>query len=124
MIIQAPISVGELLDKLTILTIKLEKIVEPEKLKNVLHEHKVLKEISDNLEPTLGLSVLYNSLLQVNNQLWDIEDSKRRHEKEQLFNEEFIKLARQVYIKNDLRAKIKKEINILMGSDIVEEKSY
>lgn len=124
MIIYAPISIGELLDKLTILTIKLERIKDAEKLSNILVEHKELKKLADNIEPTVGLSVLYNSLLQVNNQLWDIEDSKRRHEKEQLFNEEFIKLARQVYIKNDIRAKIKKEINLLMGSTIVEEKSY
>jgi hypothetical protein len=124
MIIQAPISVGELLDKLTILTIKLEKIVEPEKLKNVLHEHKILKEISDKLDVKLGLENLYKELLFVNRELWVIEESKRQHEKNKLFDSDFIELARSVYRYNDYRAKIKKEINILMGSDIVEEKSY
>jgi hypothetical protein len=124
MIILAPISVGELLDKLTILTIKMNKILDPDKRKNVLTEHKELKSIADKINPPIGLDVLYNQLLEVNSELWDIEDAKRKHEKNQQFDTEFISLARKVYIKNDLRAKIKKEINLLVGSTIIEEKSY
>ena len=124
MIILAPISVGELLDKLTILNIKMQRIVDKEKLSNVINEHKELKILADKLDTPIGLNVLYDQLFQVNNELWDIEDSKRRHEREQRFDEQFIQLARQVYLKNDLRAKIKKEINLLMGSSIIEVKSY
>jgi hypothetical protein len=124
MIIHAPISVGELLDKLPILNIKMQRIKDVDKLNNIFNEQKELKAIADKLNSPIGLSLLYEQLLSVNDELWDIEDSKRRHEKEQRFDEEFIQLARQVYLKNDLRASIKKEINLLMGSSIVEEKSY
>lgn len=124
MIIQAPISVGELLDKLTILNIKMQRIKDIDKLTNVMNEQKELKALADKLDTPVGLDVLYKQLLAVNDELWDIEDSKRKHEKEQRFDDEFIWLARQVYLKNDLRAKIKKEINLLMGSSIIEEKSY
>jgi hypothetical protein len=124
MIIHAPISVGELLDKLTILNIKMQRIKDVDKLNNIFNEQKELKAIADKLSSPIGLSLLYEQLLSVNDELWDIEDSKRRHEKEQRFDEEFIQLARQVYLKNDIRATIKKEINLLMGSTIVEEKSY
>lgn len=124
MIIQAPISVGELLDKLTILNIKMQRIKDIDKLTNVMLEQKELKALADTLPAPVGLDVLYKQLFQVNNELWDIEDAKRKHEKEQRFDDEFIWLARQVYLRNDYRAKIKKEINILLGSTIVEEKSY
>lgn len=124
MIIYAPISIGELLDKLTILNIKMQRINDKDKLANILIEHKELKELADKLEPKLGLNVLYMQLYNVNNELWDIEDSKRQHEKDQIFDDDFIWLARQVYKKNDLRASLKKEINKLMGSTIIEEKSY
>ena len=83
-----------------------------------------LRSIADSLDAPSELSVLYKQLLMVNSDLWEIEDKKRKHEKEQNFNDEFVQLARQVYIKNDLRASIKKKINVLVGSDIVEEKSY
>ena len=124
MIIHAPMSIGELLDKLTILNIKIERIKDVDKLNNIINEQKELKAIADKLNAPIELPLLYDKLLSVNDELWDIEDSKRRHEKEQRFDEEFIQLARQVYLKNDLRASIKKEINLLMGSAIVEEKSY
>ena len=124
MIIQAPISAGELLDKLTILNIKMERIKDIDKLNNVMLEQKELKAIADKLPAPVGLDVLYKQLFQVNNELWDIEDAKRKHEKEQRFDDEFIWLARQVYLRNDYRAKLKKEINMLLGSTIVEEKSY
>jgi hypothetical protein len=124
MIILAPISVGELLDKLTILNIKMQRISDIDKLKNVMTEQKELKEMADALPLTVGLSVLYEQLLAVNLELWDIEDSKRKHEKEKRFDDEFIQLSRQVYLKNDIRARLKKEINLLTGSTLVEEKSY
>jgi hypothetical protein len=124
MIIQAPISIGELLDKLTILNIKMERIKDIDKLNNVMIEQKELKALADTLPTPVGLDILYKQLLAVNEELWDIEDAKRKHEKEQRFDDEFIWLARQVYLRNDYRAKLKKEINMLLGSTIVEEKSY
>lgn len=122
--ILAPISVGELLDKLTILIIKMEKIKDSDKLKNILYEHSELKQLADSLKAPIELANLYKNLLEVNRDLWEIEEAKRKHEKEQNFDSEFIKLARAVYIKNDYRAQLKKEINLIMGSSIVEEKSY
>ena len=120
----APISVGELIDKITILTIKVARISDPLKIENVIKELVQLRAIADNLEAPLELNVYYTQLLTVNQDLWDIEDSKRKHEQEQRFDNEFIKLARQVYLKNDIRAKIKRDINVLVGSSIIEEKSY
>jgi len=124
MIIMAPISVGELIDKITILTIKIARISDPLKLENITKELVQLRAIADELTVPLELSVYYKQLLMVNQDLWDIEDSKRKHEKEQRFDDEFIQLARQVYLKNDYRAELKKKINLLMGSIIIEEKSY
>lgn len=124
MIIMAPISIGELIDKITILTIKVAKITDPLKIENVIKELIQLRAIADKLEAPLELNVYYTQLLMVNQDLWDIEDKKRDHEKRQLFNDEFIQLARNVYIKNDIRAKIKRDINVLLGSLIIEEKSY
>jgi hypothetical protein len=127
MIVLAPISVGELIDKITILQIKQERIQDSVKLKNVLKELYQLIEIHSRLLTVKQLddtSPLFHQLYYVNNQLWDIEDSKRKHEREQNFTEEFVQLARQVYLKNDLRAKIKRDINLIVGSEIVEEKSY
>lgn len=124
MIIFAPISVGELLDKITILTIKVAQITDPLKLENVTKELVKLRELADKLDAPLMLSVYYKQLLMVNQELWDIEDKKRNHEKEQKFDDEFIRLSRQVYLKNDYRAELKKKINLLMNSDIIEEKSY
>ena len=124
MIILAPISVGELIDKITILTIKISRISDPLKLENVTKELVKLRELADKLDNPLMLSVYYKQLLMVNQELWDIEDKKRKHEKEQKFDEEFVQLSRQVYLKNDYRAELKKKINLLMNSDIIEEKSY
>jgi hypothetical protein len=120
----APISIGELIDKITILTIKVAKINDPLKIENVIKELIQLRAIADKLEAPIELNVYYTQLLMVNQDLWDIEDKKRDHEKRQLFNDEFIQLARNVYIKNDIRAKIKRDINVLLGSSIIEEKSY
>ena len=124
MIIMAPISIGELLDKITILTIKIARIPDPLKIENVIKELIQLRAIADKLEAPLELNVYYTQLLMVNQDLWDIEDKKRKHEKEQIFDDAFIQLARQVYLKNDIRAKIKHDINVLLGSSIIEEKSY
>lgn len=119
----APISVGELIDKITILSIKAERITEPTKQANVINELVKLKEIQSELKlPNLG--DLYKQLYFVNSELWFIEDSKRQCEKDQNFGPDFIEHARNVYKKNDLRAKIKNEINKLVGSSIIEEKSY
>ena len=127
MIINAPISLGELIDKITILQIKQERIQDTSKLKNITNELVHLVEIHSKLltdKQLADTAPLFHQLYHVNNQLWDIEDSKRKHEKDQNFDEEFVQLARQVYLKNDFRASIKKQINELVGSTIVEEKSY
>ena len=123
--ITTPISVGELLDKITILEIKSEKIKDAEKLKNVDHELNLLNAVwqQSGLE-TEQVKKLKADLKTVNVRLWGIEDDIRMQEKQQAFEEEFIRLARSVYFENDTRAAIKKEINLLTGSDLVEEKSY
>ena len=125
MIVYAPISVGELIDKITILKIKSHLIKDEDKLKNIEKELQSLEELKDELNLDLDkLDPLQSQLYKVNTELWHIENYKRASEKEQLFDDAFINAARQVYLKNDLRAKIKKDINTLVGSTIVEEKSY
>ena len=125
MIVYAPISVGELIDKITILKIKSHLIKDEDKLYNIEKELQSLEELKDELKLDLDkLDPLQSQLYKVNTELWHIENYKRASEKEQLFDDAFINAARQVYLKNDLRAKIKKDINTLVGSTIVEEKSY
>lgn len=124
MIIMAPISVGELIDKITILSIKLHRITDTTKKNNVLNEFKQLNAIAETLNPKVGLKTYYQQLYQINNELFDIENNKREHERLKKFNQDFIELARKVYMLNDERARIKKEINILMGSSIIEEKQH
>jgi len=124
MIVYAPISVGELIDKITILRIKAILIKDESKLKNIDKEMYELETILSELKIDVDLSTLEAQLEAVNLELWHIEDYKRAMEKDQNFGEGFINAARQVYLKNDLRAKIKRNINELVGSDIVEEKSY
>lgn len=123
MIITAPISVGELFDKITILQIKSERIADPVKLENVktelYHMYETLNELTI---PNVDSKVA--ELKEINSELWEIEDFKRACEKTQSFGNTFVHAARQVYLKNDVRARIKKEINLLCGSTIVEEKSY
>lgn len=121
MLINVPISLGELYDKISILEIKQEKIKDEDKLKNIQFELEHLSQIAKDYPIK---EELYNSLKYINTELWDIENGKRRKELERDFGSEFIELARDVYIKNDLRAQIKKEINTLYGSDIVEEKVH
>jgi hypothetical protein len=119
------VSVGELLDKISILEIKQEKIKDPEKLKFINDEHSILKDQLDkNVKSDEKLKKLYQSLKEINAKLWVIEDDKRQCEKEKDFTEKFIKLSRDVHFLNDDRAKIKLEINNLTGSKIKEIKEY
>ena len=119
------VSVGELLDKLSILEIKQEKIKDTEKLKYIKDEYKVLKDqLSKNVKSDNKLDELFNSLKKINSTLWVIEDDKRMCEKKSDFNEKFIKLSRDVHFLNDDRAKIKLEINNHTGSKIKEIKEY
>ena len=119
------VSIGELLDKISILEIKLEKIKNPEKLKFISEEYKILKnQLENNIKSDGKLEELYNSLKEINSKLWVIEDDKRLCEKEKKFDEKFIKLSRDVHFLNDDRAKIKLEINNLTGSKIKEIKEY
>lgn len=123
MIVLAPISVGELIDKITILEIKLDVITDDAKRINIHRELDQLTQTLDTLELP-NISVLRKKLKQINNELWQIEDAKRECERTQQFDEFFVEQARQVYIKNDQRASIKREINTLCGSTIIEEKSH
>lgn len=129
MIILAPVSVGEIFDKLSILQIKEQKITDPIKLSNVKTEIKELNKSIIDLDINEKssqdvLDALKTELYETNFKLWDIEDALRKLESQKKFEREFISLARQVYITNDKRAEIKKEINRLTDSDIVEEKHY
>jgi len=119
------VSVGELLDKLSILEIKKEKIKDSDKLKYINDEYVVLKEqLSKNVQSDNTLEKLFNSLKEINSKLWVIEDDKRMCEKNSDFGEKFIKLSRDVHFLNDDRAKIKLEINNHTGSKIKEIKEY
>jgi hypothetical protein len=119
------ISMGELFDKITILDIKRKFLKDEKKLANVQKEYEYLvSKLNWSIVSSVKYDVFYNELYNINRELWDIEDGKRQCEKDQNFGEHFIKLARQVYIKNDLRASIKKNINIFYKSEFVEEKSY
>ncbi|MGB5443037.1 MAG: DUF6165 family protein [Gammaproteobacteria bacterium] len=121
----APVSVGEFLDKLTILEIKSEKITDPQKLDNILQELEAVRTTwlssayaDVEMEPELS------QLKAVNERLWAIEDDIRDKERDQLFDAKFIELARSVYITNDQRAALKKALSLKSGSELVEEKSY
>ena len=119
------VSIGELLDKISILEIKQGKIKDPEKLKFINNEHSILKDQLDmNVKSDDKLNNLYQSLKEINSKLWVIEDDKRQCEKEKDFGEKFIKLSRDVHFLNDDRAKIKLEINNHTGSVIKEIKEY
>ena len=119
------VSVGELLDKISILEIKQEKIKDAESLKFITDEYNVLKaELDKNIKTDEKLKNLFNSLKEINSKLWIIEDDKRMCEKNKDFGEKFIKLSRDVHFLNDNRAKIKLEINNHTGSKIKEIKEY
>ena len=126
MTVQVPVSVGELLDKLTILAIKLERIEDPAKRANIAREHGALEAVvqAEGLRESEGVMDLEQELRSVNEQLWRIEDEIREHERQQRFDDGFIALARAVYRTNDERAALKARLNALTGSELVEEKSY
>ena len=119
------VSVGELLDKISILEIKQEKIKDPEKLKYINDEHSILKDqLDNNVKSDEKLNTLFQSLKDINAKLWMIEDDKRLCEKNSDFTDNFIKLSRDVHFLNDDRAKIKLEMNNHTGSKIKEIKEY
>lgn len=118
------VSIGEILDKISILEIKKARINSEEKLENIQNEWWELWPLYEKLVTTDEVAWRYAELKSVNEQLWEIEDEIREWEERQHFGDRFIELARLVYITNDRRARIKKEINRLTGSKIVEEKSY
>lgn len=125
MSILAPISAGELVDKITILRVKAQRIGDPGKEANVRKELALLEATArEHLPDSPEIARLTAELTEVNAALWDIEDGKRDCERRQDFGERFVALARRVYIDNDRRAAIKRAINEAAGSDIVEEKSY
>ena len=125
MSILIPVSAGELADKITILRVKAERIGHPDKERNVRHELALLEEAArEHLPDNIEMRALMRELTQVNARLWEIEDGKRDCERRQDFGPEFVELARAVYIENDRRADVKRRINMLTGSQIVEEKSY
>lgn len=115
------VSIGEVLDKMSILTIKLNKIEDTDKLRNVSKE---LSYLTTNIDKDILNDDLYTELCGVNLRLWEIEDDIRECERKGQFDDEFIRLARAVYHRNDERAEIKKKINLKYGSQFIEEKSY
>lgn len=125
MLVSFPISIGEAIDKYTILEIKTERITDPAKLENISKEKLMLKDELDSLDGLwTKIGSFYDDLKLVNEALWEIEDEIRTKEYRKEFDEEFIRLARAVYVTNDERAAVKKQINIALGSELVEEKSY
>ncbi|WP_419316837.1 DUF6165 family protein [Caulobacter sp. ErkDOM-E] len=123
--ILAPISAGELIDKITILRVKAQRIGDPAKEANVRKELALLEVTAlSHIPPSADIERLTAELMAVNAALWDVEDGKRDCERRQDFGPGFVALARRVYIENDQRAAIKRAINAAAGSDIVEEKSY
>ena len=123
--ILSEISAGELLDKISILEIKLDKIKGKESLEEINKEYKILKGVQNSsIEVTEKLKTLFKDIKEVNLNLWNIEDELRICEKNKDFGQSFIKLARDVYLNNDKRSKIKSEINKILGSNIKEIKQY
>ena len=122
---QLPVAWGEVFDKLTILQIKADKLQNPAQRANVtLERHQIDQVVGDLARFPADLPALVRALKDINTQLWDVEDAKRDCERRQCFDERFVQLARQVYFGNDQRAAIKRQINTLLGSALVEEKSY
>ncbi len=123
--ILVPVSPGEMIDKITILEIKREFILDKDKLVNINHEFNLLMDIfNSNFSDAQGINELKNELKEINLALWKIEDDIRDCERSNKFDQIFIDLARSVYITNDKRSKVKMKINLLLNSDLIEEKSY
>ena len=117
------VSIGEIVDKVTILLIKLNKIKDAKKLKNIMNEYNLVK-VSMEEAGILSKSIEFIELLSINEKLWDIEDKIRLKEKQKMFDSEFIELARSVYHFNDQRYEVKRKINLNHGSNLIEEKEY
>ncbi|RZJ04175.1 MAG: hypothetical protein EON89_08750 [Brevundimonas sp.] len=124
MLVNIPAAVGELFDKITILRIKADRLNDPGKRANVAEELTLLEGVAERVAPSPALNRLIADLQAVNAGLWEVEDAKRAHERLGRFDETFVQLARRVYLENDRRAAIKREINLLTGSAVIEEKSY
>jgi len=125
MILNVPVSVGEVVDKVTILEIKSERIADEAKLANIRAELAQLRPlVSGGVFDSAEVTALFDGLRAVNGALWDIEDNIRAEEAAGRFGDRFVELARAVYVTNDRRAELKKKINLATGSDLVEEKSY
>lgn len=122
--LSAPISPGELLDKISILEIKVERMADAAKLQNVRHELAVLNCVRRSISETAELTALKAELKSVNEALWDIEDAIRHCERQGDFGGTFVELARSVYLQNDRRAALKRKLNELLGSGLIEEKAY
>jgi hypothetical protein len=123
--IKVPVSPGEVLDKITILEIKSERMTDPEKVANVGVELALLKETwNDTIRDTEEIQKLHAQLKKINEVLWEIEDDIRDKERAKEFDKRFIELARAVYVTNDRRSEVKKRLNLHLGSEIIEEKSY
>ena len=123
--LQVPVSPGEVLDKITILEIKSERITDSEKVANVRVELALLQQTwRNNIKDSEDIRSLHAQLKKINETLWEIEDDIRDKERAREFDERFIELARAVYVTNDQRSQIKKELNLHLGSEIIEEKSY
>jgi hypothetical protein len=118
------ISIGEAFDRLTILKIKSEKIKDESKLTNVMKEYFYLQNLLNEELEVNQENEDFKRLLEINENLWEVEDLLREYEENKSFNDKFIQLARLVYVLNDKRARVKKEINLAYGSEFVEEKSY
>ena len=123
--IKVPVSPGEVLDKITILEIKSERMSDPEKVHNVKAELALLQATwSENIRDTREIQSLHAPLKEINEALWEIEDDIRDKERAKEFDDRFIELARAVYVTNDKRSRVKKDLNLHLGSEIIEEKSY
>ena len=122
--IYIPVSVGELIDKITILKIKLNQIKDKNKLVNVQHEHDALTSLNEYVTIQKDVLEHQHQLMEVNLRLWFLEEDIRHYEKTNFFESAFIDVARKIYKTNDERSRIKKEINILCNSELVEEKSH
>lgn len=124
MLIRIPVAVGELFDKITILRIKAARLSDAGQLANVGRELAELEAVAAEVPGSAELDALVGRLQAINDALWDVEDGKRAHEREGRFDAGFIELARRVYRENDQRAAVKREINRVTGSALVEEKSH
>ena len=122
--IYIPVSVGELVDKITILKIKLNQIKDKKKLVNVQHEHDALTSLNEYVKIQKDVLEQQQQLMEVNLRLWFLEEDIRHYEKTNFFESAFIDVARKIYKTNDERSRIKKEINVLCNSELVEEKSH